>query len=49
MLMVFVAETPLIALKTISEVAVSLVITVTLTAPDTPEVFKALAKAPHEV
>jgi hypothetical protein len=49
MLMVLLAETPLIAPKTISEVAVSFVITVTLTAPDTPDVFKALAKAPHEV
>ena len=49
MLMVFVDEDPLIALKTTAAVLVSSVITVTFTAPETPDVFNALAKALHEV
>ena len=49
MLMVFVEETPLMALKTISVVAVSLVMTVTFTAPDTPEELRALAREAQEV
>ena len=49
MLMVFVDEAPLIALNVIAAVLVSSVFTVTFTAPETPDVFNAVANALHDV